>query len=88
MAKEVFLQNGGQCKCIHLRLTFKLLKKFLIYLKKNIGQSQPMLKFGGNLSSRSRDMAQNVLAGGLTLKGQFFLSDLRHLLIPTHLKFH
>ena len=57
-------------------------------LFESIGQSQHMLKFGGNLSSRNRDMTQNVLTGGLTLKGQFFLSDLRQLLIRTHLKFH
>ena len=36
----------------------------------SIGQSHPMLKFGDNLSSRNRDMAQNVLTRGLTLKGQ------------------
>ena len=53
--------------------------------------SYPVLKFCDNLSSRNRDMAQNVILLGCDLERSRssmkvikFLSDLRHLLISTH----
>ena len=57
MVKDVFLYNGGQRR---VRLTFKPLKMFFDLLK-GPDPSYPVLKFGNNLSSRNRDMAQSVI---------------------------
>ena len=60
MVKDVILHNGGQRKRVRVRLTFKPLKIFFDLLKVP-DPSYPVLKFGDDLSSRNRGMAQNVI---------------------------
>ena len=59
----MFLQNGGQ------RKAFKPLKMALNLLK-GPEPSFPVLKYGDNSLSKSRDMAQNVILQGHNLERQ------------------
>ena len=59
--KDVFLHNGGQRNAFAYVSRSNCSRCFFNLLK-DPNPSYPVLRFGDNLSSRNRDMAQNVIS--------------------------
>ena len=93
MVKDVLLLNGGQRNTFAYVTRSNLSKCF--DLLKGSYPSCPVLKFGVNLSSRNRDMAQNVILYSCDLarstssvRSIIFRVAIHTLPMSIHVKFH